>query len=124
MPFTPDVTIADFSAVDVDFNYISMVGTKVIRKDPDRDVDSPRVMTISHEVSGKGSAAVDRHLLRFDQTEVDDNDDTSIATGSAHIVLTVPRKNITVDIMKDLVTFVKNYLTEANIEKILNGEPG
>lgn len=124
MPFTPDIAIDDATPTEVNFNFISNVGSKTIRKDPARDVDSPRVMTISHEVSGKGSSAVDRHLLRFDQTEVDPNDDSSIATASAHVVLTMPRKNITNAMMLDLAAFITNYLVEANIEKLLNGEPG
>lgn len=125
MAFTPDLTIKDFSDADVVFSYLGTTGTKTVRKDNTRDLDSPRVMTVSHETSGKGSSAVDRHLIRFDQTEVDDSDDSSISTGSAHIVLTVPRANITSDHMKDLIDFLINYLAvEANVDKILSGTPG
>lgn len=124
MAFTPDLTIKDHADADVIFSYVSTVGTKTIRKDTSRDVDSPRIMTVSHEVSGKASDATDRHLIRFDQTEVDENDDSSISTGSAHIVLTCPRKNITEAHILDLVAFIVNYLIDANVAKVLAGTPG
>lgn len=124
MAFTPDLTIKDHADADVIFSYVSTVGSKTIRKDTARAVDSPRIMTISHEVSGKGADAIDRHLIRFDQTEVDEVDDSSIAVGSAHIVLTCPRRNITEAHVLDLVAFIVNYLIDANVAKILAGTPG
>lgn len=125
MAFTPDLTINDASAVATSFNLVSTAGNQTIRKDPSRAVDSPRLMTVSHSVSGKVGSQIDRHLIRFDQTEVDASDETHAEMGSAHIVLTKPRGVITSTHIKDLIAFLTNYLAiEANIDKVLNGEPG
>jgi len=80
-------------------------------------------LTISHETTGKGAAAVDRHLVRIDQVELDSGDNVTLATGSVHLVLTVPRRVITAQIMQDLVTRLTAFVTSGNVTKLLAGEP-
>lgn len=123
MAFTPDLTFNNSVPAAVTYSFISSAGGKTVRKDSTRPLEEPCVMTISHEVAGKGSGAVDRHLVRFDITELD-TDGVTTAVGSVHCVLTVPRKIITAAIIQDLVVQLKNYLVTANVTKILNGEPG
>lgn len=123
MAFTPDLTFNNSVPAAVTYSFISSAGGKTIRKDSTRPIEEPAVMTVSHETAGKGTSAVDRHLVRLDLTELD-GDGVTAATGSVHVVLTVPRKIITAAIIQDLVVQMKNYLTSGNVTKILNGEPG
>lgn len=123
MSFTPDITVKDAANADVIYSYVSSSGNKTIRKDISRPIETPRVFTISHEVAGAGASAVDRHLVRFDQTELD-ADGVTAATGSVHLVLTVPRKVVTSTVISDLVAQIKNYLTSDNVSKVLAGLPG
>lgn len=123
MAFTPDITVKDSANADVIYSFITSAGSKTIRRDSSRPLETPRIFTVSHESAGKGITAVDRHMAKFDQTELD-GDDVTTATGSVHIVLTVPRKVITATHVQDLVAQLKSYLTTENVTKLLTGTPG
>jgi hypothetical protein len=88
----------------------------------------PAVLRIKHSVTGKGSAAVDRHLVQIARTEADSS---SSATAIVNMTLTVPRSSlitnqIVYDMVANLLDFVMagglSTLTTTNIAKLLLNE--
>lgn len=121
--FSTDVVVNNGSS-DVTYSQISLENSKSIRNDATRGIAYPRSLVISHETAGNGLKTSDRHLVRFNDTKIDP---TSTVGGSisasCYTVLDVPRRVFTDLDIKALVTSQKNFWTEANLAKILNGEP-
>lgn len=108
------------------YSLISVKDSSSIRSDPDASMATPRTLIISHSVQGKGVQAVDRHLVRLNRVEADPADSTTVCSGSAYLVLEVPRQVVTEAMIKDMVTQLFDFVTAstgANLEKVLNSEP-
>jgi hypothetical protein len=93
----------------------------------------PRGLKIKHQVSGKGSEAVDRHLIQFYYTKLDA--ETLPRTGVVNTTLAVPRSAIiTPTIMYNLLSNMIDLLTAQQwaglqagmtttwVDKLLRGE--
>lgn len=93
----------------------------------------PRGLVIKHQVSGKGSAAVDRHLIQLYYTKL--NAEAIARTGQVNITLAMPRDSIiTNTIMYNLVSNgidlltglqwagLQAAMTTTYLDKILRGE--
>lgn len=122
MAFADDVVLNDGTS-NFTYSMVSLVAGKSIRKDASQDLNTPGILTISHQVNGTGSAAVARRMVRVDKT-IEDGSSGDIATISAHIVLTVPNNVITKADVTAEVTKLTGFLGGAgNLDKLLNGEP-
>jgi hypothetical protein len=123
MSFTSDITIVDASTNDAVYSTISMAESKSIRKDDTRELGTPRSLTISHQTTGKNMTAIDRHLVRLDLVEEDSgSDDIATLSGSVYVVIENPRRIVTKTMVKDMVVQLVNFLTDANVEKVLSGQ--
>ena len=123
--FTTDITLTDSLAADIVYSQVSLVDKKSIRIDATADLGEPNALTISHQTTGKGMTAKDRHLVRLDWTREDTGtDEIDTVSSSAYIVIDHPRRIITeadiLSMVSSLCTFVS---TSANLTKILHGEP-
>jgi len=95
--------------------------TKGLYSDASAPLGSPKTLSVSHSQVNRGAAGVaDRHLVRLDRTEV--NASGVAATASVYVVLEVPRSIVTEAQTLDMVTQLKNFLSSANLDKILNNE--
>jgi hypothetical protein len=120
---TPSSGVATTSAVARVFDWVSLENQKVIRQNAAAGLATPQLLTMSHQKTGNGVTAVDRHLIRIDQTFA--------AAGvipeqiaSVYMVLVAPRNTVTVANMQDLVGCLLHQTnTVANLAKILNNEP-
>lgn len=109
----------------------SITNGKSVRNNASASMGTPDVFQISHETKGKGSAAVDRHLIRLDTSyESVESGVSTIATATAYIVLVAPHKVVTSTNVKDAYKKLASFLaaTEAgassdNLARILNNEP-
>lgn len=101
------------------YNLISFPsGNASIRKNVLTDTGLlPEWMKISHQVVGKGEAVRDRHLIRFEQssTDADDNVGTTLPC-VAYIVMDVPRKNCLATTPLALVRQLVGFLRNANAD--------
>jgi hypothetical protein len=124
MSFATDITLADDTPANHVYSQISLESSKSIRNNAALSLGTPETMIISHTTSGKGMTATDRHLVRLNHVE-EDTGSTEIATltGSVYIVLEKPRRIITDVQMSHMVTQLINFLTAANLTKLLAGEP-
>jgi hypothetical protein len=122
MSFPTAITLAGDSSSSQTYDVQSIEGGKSIRGDATRGLALPRSMTISHATTAKGSQTSDRHLVRLDLAVADATTGEKVNM-SVQVVLELPRTVATVAQLKDMVTQIKNFLIDANITKLLNGEP-
>lgn len=129
--FAPNVTVT-VATVDYDYGLISVKEQASLRSNAEAAIGQPDIFSVSHMTKGKGSAAVDRHLVRVDTTYSEENADGSItnATASAYVVLVVPHSVVTsgnVQLAYDkLVQFLgdtESGAASTNFARVLNGEP-
>jgi len=128
MAFDAAVVVDDASGDDVTYNLTATGPTGTTRLDAATTLAAPGVMKISHSVTGKGKAAVDRHLVQFARTLTDS---TSEATLVCNFTLQVPRNTlITEQIVFDQVANCLDFLmagglstlTTTNVQKLIRGE--
>jgi hypothetical protein len=68
--------------------------------------------------------AIDRHLIRLNDVQEDTGSDTNaVLSGSVYLVIEKPRRIITDAMISSMVEQMVDFLTAANLAKILNGEP-
>lgn len=120
---TPSSGVATTSGVARVFDQISIEGGKSIRQNPAAGLATPQFLTISHQKTGNGLTAVDRHVIRVDQTFA------AVGlipeqTASAYMVLVAPRNTVVMANMFDLAGLLLHQgNTVANLTKVLNNEP-
>jgi hypothetical protein len=91
---------------------------------------APGLLAIKHTSTGKGNAAIDRHLVQFTRTVVDVNGNPYTTT--VNFTVAVPRASaVTATVVKNLVANAIDFLadlsiaslaTTANIESLLQGQ--
>lgn len=126
MSFNPDISVTGATGEVSVYSEISLTNGKSIRRDSGRELATPSVLTISHELSGKAPNVSDRHLVRFDHTVASPQPDSiDVATVSAYLVLQVPRgRIITKEVVVDVLAKLMSFLSPAeHVDKLLNGEP-
>jgi len=125
MAFTSDITLVDDGTNDVVYSQISLENSKSIRTDASRALGTPRSLVISHEVSGSGMKATDRHLVRLNRVEEDTGSDViATVSGSVYLVMEAPRRIVTSAMIEDMLTQLIGFLSvPANVTKLLNSEP-
>jgi len=108
-----NLTVFDLRAADLNKSQFSVAGLTL---------PSEKLMTISHEV-GKGGEQ--RHLVRIDRTEIDAYG--VAATVSTYVVIVRPPSTaitnaICLEVVNQLVDFLVEGGTNANVTKVLNSE--
>jgi hypothetical protein len=108
-----NLTVFDLRAADLNKSQFSVAGLTL---------PSEKVMTVSHE-TGKGGEQ--RHLVRIDRTEVDAFG--VAATVSTYVVIVRPPSTaitnaICLEVVNQLVDFLIEGGTNANVTKVLNSE--
>lgn len=130
MAFSSDLVLDDASGDDVTYRLRSSERDGTSRIDIATTLAAPAFLNIRHSVTGKGSEAVDRHLVQFNRT-VPDSDGVP-RTLTVNLTLSVPRSAaITSQIVKDQIMNLLDLMsdgalttlaTSANIDSLLRGE--
>lgn len=120
--FTNDVTLAGDASSTRTYALTSIAGGTAIRANASVATGESEVMTISHGRKNGKPDAPERHMVRLDLTKVNTTTGTS-ATGSVYVVIEEPQSIVTAAQLQDMVTQLKNFLSAANVTKLLNGEP-
>jgi hypothetical protein len=121
--FASNLSINDAAAVSKTFNLISQDGQTTVRSDISvTDPAQPRLCTIRHQVIRKGDQITARHNVVFAKTIQDAQGNDITATAS--LVVSVPRETgmTQAAVVEDLVVFIKNLMTSANLTILLRGE--
>lgn len=121
MAATTDITLADFSATNKVFTPAVAIANGYQYSDTGSTIASPRTLQVKHILlPASAQTGVETHSISFGHTVADavtGKPFTAVATLS----LRIPRTGPTLNNRRDLWTFVKNFLTDANIEKLLIG---
>jgi hypothetical protein len=127
MSFSTPQSLSKDTATDVDTNLTSFVlraadSGKSVFSVAGLTLPNEKLLTISHETDSKGN---ERHLVRIDRTEVD----TLLvpATVSAYVVIVRPPSTaitnaICLEVVNQLVDFLVEGGTNANVTALLNNE--
>jgi len=121
MSLSTTLSIADHSAATKTFVSVSPIVGGSNRLDSSSTLAAPRTMSIRHTSTGKGSSAVDRHLVQFQTTKVDASGNPYTATVNLTIAMARSGAVTSADVL-DMISFIKNFLTDANVGSILIGE--
>ena len=120
MAATSDITLADYSATNKVFTPSVAVNGGYQYADTASSIASPRTMTVKHSVlPASAQSGVEVHSIQFNHTVADSL--SKQQTVGAVLTFRVPRTGPTLANRRDLWTFVKNFLTDANVEKLLLG---
>ena len=119
---TQNLVVADHGAANHTFNLYYQQGSETRRLDIGTTSANPQSLTIRHSVAGKAPNLTDRHNFVFSKTNIDD--ETGVpATGSISVTINSPRNGIVSPTeMLDLMSFVKNFLTDANFAALGRNE--
>jgi len=119
--FNTDVTLAGDNSSTRGYSLTSIVDGKAIRSNASAPLGEPETLTVSHSKRSADPNASTRHLVRLDLTKTNGLGES--ATGSVYCVIESPKTIITTAQISDMVTQLKNFLSAANLLKLLNNEP-
>jgi len=128
--FTNDLTLDDKSGDDVVYRLFRSDSTGTQRIDVATTLAEPSLLVIKHSTSGKGAAAIDRHLVQLSKT-VQDTNGLSVSL-VCNFTLQVPRNAVvTSQMVYDQVCNLADFLvdgqltsvtTTTNLDALLRGE--
>lgn len=120
--FTTSLTVLGDSSSSRVYDLRSILNGTAIRGVAAAPANAPEILTISHSTSSRNGIPLDRHLLRLDLTKI--NSDNKPVMASVYCVIEVPQDTvITLAIIKDMRTQLKNLLDDTNTAKLVNSEP-
>lgn len=123
MAFSNDIVLDDLSGDDVTFTLVAPDP----KKGGSRRIDASSVapenayLLLNNQVQGAGDALVDAYLVSITDTQVAASGVKK--TMVINLSTRIPQDPVfTMAVIKDRLYELKNFLTEANIEKLLRGE--
>lgn len=120
MAATSDIILADYSAANKTFTPSVAVSGGYQYADTASSIASPRTLTVKHSVlPASAQSGVEVHSLQFNHTVADTL--SKQQTTGLTVTFRVPRTGPTLANRRDLWTFAKNFLSDANVEKLLLG---
>lgn len=119
--FATDITLAGDASSTQTYSLTSIVNGKAIRANAAAAAGAEQLLTVSHGPKSSAANAPLRHLVRIDTTKSDLTGASVVM--SVYTVLEVPRTIVTAAQVQDAVTQLKNFLSGANVTKLLNSEP-
>ena len=122
MAATAAITIKNNAAGDVIFTPSIQVKDGYEYRDTSHNntLAAPRTMLVTHRMVGPASASNDLHILRFTQVRL--NETSQVRTAYIEVKISVPKDGPNATDVSDEGAFVRNFLTDANLTKILQGQ--
>lgn len=120
MAATSPITINNNAAVAQTFNPSVAISGGFEYRNGASTVAAPQTIEITHDMKVAASTSNDRHAVTFKQARA--NALASMRTGFVQVTLSVPKDGLTATDVSDLGAYVRNFLTDANISKILLGQ--
>lgn len=108
--FSGSIALDGATGTESTFVLISQSNGESTRIDSSTTPAEPKLMNVKHTVSGKGAAAVDRHLLQFSLTKNDGSGIPRVAV--VNFTIAVPRSTITTADVKDLAAHAVDFISD------------
>jgi hypothetical protein len=120
MAATSDIILNDYAAAAKTFTPAVQVSGGYSYADTTSSVASPRNLVIKHVMlAASAKTGTEVHSINFNHTVADSLGNPQ--TISTTLTFRVPRTGPTVGHRRDLWSFIRNFLTDANVEKLLIG---
>lgn len=121
MAATADIVLADYSSTNKTFSPSIAVAGGFRYADTASTASQPRTLQVKHIMqAANASTGTDVHTISFAHTVLD-SVTSKPYTVSVSTTIKVPRVGPTLGNRRDLWSFLKNFLTDANVEKLLLG---
>ena len=118
--FTDSIVLQDSTPADQTYDRVSSTSTSSVRRDATRELDQPMALTISHETS-KDQKHVNTAVM-LDKTVLDAGDSVTLGNARVLVKLSYDVEQITAADIAEMVDEVKEFLSAANVTKLLNKE--
>lgn len=119
MAATTDITINNFSAVAKVFTPSVAVQNGFEYRETSSPAAAPLVLRVTHNIAPASSISNSKQGVRFTKAAM--NASAQIRTGYIDIVLSHPKDGLSATDLSDLGAFVRNFLTDANLTKLMLG---
>lgn len=117
--FTDRITLTKSDASSQDYDASIRNSTSTVRTDATRSLDQPMGITISHEQTKDKKRTNSAVML---DKSVLDADEVTIGNARVLVKLSYDNEVISASDIEEMVDQVKEFLTSANIAKLLNRE--
>jgi hypothetical protein len=126
--FTATQTLDDASGDDITYALVRQDGNGTTRLDTATTLAAPAYLSIKHSTSGKGKAAVDRHLVQIARTVDSTPEPVQLVV---NFTLAVPRDSVVTaqmvyDAVANIIDFISagglTSLTTTTVDGLLRGE--
>jgi len=108
--FSGDIALDGATGTEATFKLISQSAGESTRIASTTTLAEPKLLAVKHTVSGKGAAAVDRHLVQLSLTKNDGNGLPKVCV--VNLTIAVPRSTITTAEVKDLVAYCTDFISD------------
>lgn len=119
MAATTDITINNNSASAKVFTPSVQLPKGYQYRETSSTADAPQTLDVLHELPTTGSSSNAKHTIAFRRVRA--NSASKLKTGYASLIISVPPDGLTAADVSDLVAFVRNFMTDANLQKLLLG---
>lgn len=119
MAFTESITLTKADASSQVYSTVSKNDKRTIRRDATRGLDQPMSLTVSHEEINGGKRV--NTAVIIDRTDLDDD---LVTLGNLRVLckVTYDKEVISAASIDEALDELKEFLTAANITKLLNQE--
>lgn len=119
MAATTDISINNQSAVAKTFTPSIAVANGYDYRETSSPISAPSTLRVTHVLPAASSSANTKAGVRF--TKVALNSASQIRTGYIDVTISVPKDGVTAADVSDMGAYVRNFLSDANITKLLLG---
>jgi len=119
MAATTDIVINNFAAAAKTFIPTVQLPKGYQYRDSGSTADAPRTIDVLHEMGPSGSASNSKHTVVFRQVRA--NSAGQLRTEYVKVEYSKPVDGTTPTDSSDLGAFVRNFLTDANLGKLMLG---
>lgn len=119
MAATTDITIPNFAAVSKTFSPSVAVPNGSDYREMSSPMAAPMTLRVVHTIPQANAAANTKAGVRFQKVAL--NTAAQVKTGYIDVVISVPKDGVTSADLSDLGAYVRNFLSDANITKLVAG---
>lgn len=119
MAATADIALPNFAAVSKTFTPSVAVPNGYDYRETSSPMAAPMTLRVTHVLPAASSNANTKCGVRF--TKVALNGSAQIRTGYVDVTFSAPKDGVVAADISDLGAYVRNFLTDANITKLLLG---
>jgi len=120
MAATTSISVNNLAAVSQTFNPSVQIDKGYEYRNGASTIAAPQTLEITHDMKAASSTSNDKHSVTFKQARA--NAVGSMRTGYLSLSISVPKDGLTTTDVSDLGAYIRNFVTDANLSKLLLGQ--